>query len=152
MEAECGVSSFLHLTKLQIYTQSNRDVGQDLETASSVAITLPVKVLVHGFKDTNSNWSLEIKKAILAKENVNVVIVNWKSPGMMLTYFVEAHHTETVGNDISKVLVKKFGKANIHCIGHSLGAHICGFAGSFYKKAGYLFDRISGLDPAGFIN
>ena len=41
----------------------------------------------------------------------------------------------------------------IHCIGHSLGAHTCGFLGdaikadSTYKKTS--LDRITGMDPAG---
>lgn len=53
----------------------------------------------------------------------------------------------------SKTIGKKVGEfirfANIdplrtHCIGHSLGAHACGFAGQEIK-----LKRISGLDPAG---
>ena len=37
----------------------------------------------------------------------------------------------------------------IHCIGFSLGAHVCGFAGQASAKYGITLDRISGLDPAG---
>ena len=53
-------------------------------------------------------------------------------------------------------------KIFVHCIGHSLGAHICGFTGKLIRKkirkekeGGYMqtfdsvLDRISGLDPAG---
>lgn len=33
----------------------------------------------------------------------------------------------------------------LHCIGHSLGAHVCGQAG----RKSQIFDRVTGLDPAG---
>lgn len=37
-----------------------------------------------------------------------------------------------------------------HLIGHSLGAHLCGFAGKQYKKLrSSLLERITGLDCAG---
>jgi hypothetical protein len=37
-----------------------------------------------------------------------------------------------------------------HCIGHSLGAHACGFMGKALKQISELpLDRITGLDPAG---
>ena len=39
---------------------------------------------------------------------------------------------------------------NIHCIGHSLGAHVCGLSGKMMKSTLNLkFMRITGLDPAG---
>ena len=39
-------------------------------------------------------------------------------------------------------------KMYTHCIGHSLGAHICGLSGKLMDEE-TKWDRISGLDPAG---
>ena len=39
--------------------------------------------------------------------------------------------------------------ASLHCVGHSLGAHTCGFAGKSLAKLGLGLQRISALDPAG---
>ena len=41
-------------------------------------------------------------------------------------------------------------RVNIHCVGHSLGAHICGFTGAtLHTISPTRLARISGLDPAG---
>jgi len=67
-------------------------------------------------------------------------------PGLGFVYWPDADNTVKVGDKISEE-VKSIKKtiSSIHCIGHSLGSHICGFASSNYNK----FDRISALDPAG---
>ena len=72
-------------------------------------------------------------------------------------YKKAAENTILVGNEIEKLL-ERLGVVTtslVHCIGHSLGAHVCGFLGKnvnskiesgiFKSKLG----RVTGLDPAG---
>ena len=50
------------------------------------------------------------------------------------------------------MVVQAKPSASFHCIGHSLGAHVCGFFANRMEKGGRhrrRVDRISGLDPAG---
>lgn len=56
-----------------------------------------------------------------------------------------------LGQKIAKfVLDAKIPPEKIHMVGHSLGAHIAGFAAKqIYQEAGERVSRISGLDPAG---
>lgn len=53
-----------------------------------------------------------------------------------------------LGDALSKMVVT-YSASNIHLIGHSLGAHIVGFAGQkFFKEKRVLLPWITGLDPA----
>ncbi|XP_013165250.1 PREDICTED: lipase member H [Papilio xuthus] len=59
-----------------------------------------------------------------------------------------------IGNGLGKFLAgfNRYGypSKNIHCIGHSLGAHILGYAGERYNvETSENVWRITGLDPAG---
>ena len=63
-----------------------------------------------------------------------MVIVDWSDAGTNLNYGRPASETRTVGAEVAYImdnLVSRGGAAHsrIHCIGHSLGAHICGQAG-----------------------
>ncbi len=67
-----------------------------------------------------------------------------------MKYTQATANTQIVGAEIARLvnnLVKNNGiqTESVHLIGHSLGAHICGYAGERIKNLG----RITGLDPAG---
>lgn len=87
----------------------------------------------------------------LAKGDFNVIFVDWSSgstnPG--IDYPQAAANTRVTGAEIALIAKKLQDERDVnpdscYCIGHSLGAHTCGFAGKRAK-----FGRITGLDPAG---
>ncbi|KAI0239011.1 Lipase member I [Lamellibrachia satsuma] len=94
----------------------------------------------------SSHWMVDIVKALLKKGEHNVITVHWDSA--QLYYPQSASDTRSVGAEIAlrvKLLVGGGAdRANIWCVGHSLGAHVCGHAGKRVP-----FGRITGLDPAG---
>ena len=46
-------------------------------------------------------------------------------------------------------LLQESPSASLHCVGHSLGAHVCGFLANRLERGGRKTARITGLDPAG---
>ena len=122
--------------------------------------------IVHGFKgDAKKPWLQELKNNLIKRyksDRTVVGIVVWKEGARLLVkpdghYPIAASNTWPIGNvlaylhvNIAKDIKHKF--LNI-CIGHSLGAHLCGFFSKMLKRQEQLFqvDRIIGLDPAGQI-
>jgi len=102
--------------------------------------------IIHGFNGAgNNDWVLKIKDNILATESVNVFAVNWSVGASGLDYFAAAANAKTCGTAIGNFISRTgITATNVHCIGHSLGAHVCGFSGKVTKLG-----RITGMDPAG---
>jgi len=135
-------------------------------------------LIVHGWNDwINADWRTEMSDAICnSRPNGYVMKVMWNSNTLdfqsiiqnslnlllsgswtslfssNIIYKSSADNTRKVGKELSDYLNTLGLTTNtlVHCIGHSLGAHVCGFAAKNYKQNGNkIFYRISGLDPAG---
>ncbi|CAH0693560.1 unnamed protein product [Chilo suppressalis] len=111
----------------------------------------PTRVIVHGFGSNCDNvWVYEMRSALMAVEECNVVCVDWEGGATMPNYLRAAANTRLVGKQLAMLLQ---GLAehidlrfeDVHLIGFSLGAHVAGFAGSELRN----ISRITGLDPAG---
>ncbi|GAU95687.1 hypothetical protein RvY_07268 [Ramazzottius varieornatus] len=108
-----------------------------------------VKVLIHGYiDDGRAPWIAAMEPRLLLQGDYNVITADW-STGVSIPYFQAASNTRVVGAEVARlirVLRTKFGQnyRKIHIIGHSLGAHVAGYAGKLERVG-----RVSGLDPAG---
>lgn len=113
------------------------------------------KIIVHGFiQSETTSYIINMTAALLDKAPMNVIVVAWEK-GAAFPYGQAVANTRVVGAQLAALLdtlVKATNTdvAHIHIIGHSLGAHIAGYAGARTPGVG----RISGLDPAqpGFHN
>ncbi|RXG72897.1 Pancreatic lipase-related protein 3, partial [Armadillidium vulgare] len=88
--------------------------------------------------------------ALLSHGDYNVIRVDWGNGSLTLPDKAMAN-TEVVGEEIAHFVNTLKENLNLnaskcHCIGHSMGGYVCGFAGQRIDKLG----RISGLDP-GFV-
>ena len=83
-----------------------------------------------------------------------MIIVDWSGAAASPYYLNASSNVRLVGrqvglfmNDVRKSLYASNPRAlKIHCIGHSLGSHLCAHASN---AAEIRFNRITGMDPAG---
>lgn len=75
--------------------------------------------------------------------NRNTIALNYGKISRC-TYKHQENFIPKIGDAIHKMLndVLKVNLRQIHCVGHSLGAHICGSAGT---ASGGLFERCYGI-------
>lgn len=110
--------------------------------------------LVHGWQASESIggiYSLR-ESYLLADQDVNLITVDWQDIAANWYYFECARQTNNVGRTIAELIDYMVANMSLsldrtHLIGHSLGAHTAGYAGS-YVTSGRIA-RITGLDPAG---
>jgi len=120
-------------------------------------------IIVHGFlSHGQETWIRDMEEALLEWDDVNVVIIDWSAGGNTWNYYKAAVNTRIVGYQVAKFIehitnatINNNGPdvniwGSLHLIGHSLGAHICGFVANELKKRQnrWAVQRITGLDPA----
>ncbi|XP_038107065.1 pancreatic lipase-related protein 2 isoform X1 [Culex quinquefasciatus] len=114
--------------------------------------SLPTKFVIHGWRNSiNSAVCQQVKNAYLKRQDVNVFVVDWSPLASDTFYFRSASATRDVGRHVGGLIDRLVAERDldlnsVHIIGHSLGAHTSGFAGSSVRSGKVA--RISGLDPA----
>lgn len=101
----------------------------------------PIKWITHGFHTNvdKSEWMVDAKNKILAFEDANVILTDWRrgaSPALAF-YPKAAANAHVVAKLIVKILRRfqpELDLGRVHLIGHSLGAHIMGFVGSAFTE------------------
>ncbi|XP_063989915.1 endothelial lipase-like isoform X2 [Diachasmimorpha longicaudata] len=140
-----------------LFTRSNPERGSAIKVGDLMGLKdsefMPdrgLKMVVHGWTDKGTTkWLKIIRSNYLSEEDCNVIIVNW-FPTSIKEYHVAAKLTEQIGAYVGEFLhflnvATNISLADVHILGHSLGAHIAGFAGSSLSGD---VGRITGLDPA----
>ncbi|KAM9324599.1 pancreatic lipase-related protein 2-like [Gastrophryne carolinensis] len=143
-------------TRFLLYTRNNQNSYQAISAANPSTISSSnfrtsrkTRVVIHGFTDSGeSTWLSDICRKLFQIEDVNCIAVDW-SGGSRTQYTQASNNVRVVGAEVAyfvDILSKNFAysPANVHLIGHSLGAHAAGEAGK--RKSG--IGRITGLDPA----
>ncbi|KAK8771793.1 pancreatic lipase-related protein 2-like [Amblyomma americanum] len=154
-------------TQFHFYNRENRDIpavitepGPRSLVSQAHFFREPKKlvVLLHGFtQSVVSLWLHHTKAALLKKEDVNVILVDWSNGCRSPNYFSAVGNSALIGRQVSltlQSLVRQFpdtvDPARVHVIGFSLGGQASGFCGRhFLNSTGRRLGRITALDPAG---
>uniref|UniRef100_A0A2K6GY71 Triacylglycerol lipase n=1 Tax=Propithecus coquereli TaxID=379532 RepID=A0A2K6GY71_PROCO len=118
-------------TRFLLYTNENPNNFQ----ASNFQTNRKTRFIIHGFIDKgDESWVTDMCQNMFKVEEVNCICVDWKK-GSQTTYTQAANNMREVGIQVAQKLKilstdYNYSPSNVHLIGHSLGAHVAGEAGS----------------------
>lgn len=158
--------------RLHVFTNNDQtrsfDVIQDLnsnQTISSICNSSKslVKLITHGFAETWNmsfrwNWVNNVKRELLRStdsEKICLIAVDWRElayGGVLIANYWNAISNMNRAADIASEFLNanKVHERDVHCIGFSLGAHMCSILyKTYFNKYAIRLNRITGLDPAG---
>ncbi|XP_072016962.1 uncharacterized protein [Amphiura filiformis] len=160
----------------QIGKELNDRMNKDDFLRAGYDSTKPLKVVIHGFRSAHTtDYIADLRKALQAKGTYNVIAVCWENgaKGRFIDFNIDfptfdisipfwrdylqaAQNTRLVAKQLQLMLEAlhiqtNLTYANVHLIGHSLGAQVSGLAGAMIKSETNqaLIGRITGLDSAG---
>ncbi|XP_054742093.1 pancreatic lipase-related protein 2-like isoform X2 [Anastrepha obliqua] len=142
-----------------LYTNENPTTADMLVTDDTESLQKshfnknnPTKIIIHGWQ-SNGNTALTtlIRDAYFSKGDYNIIAVDWSDKAKNIVYSIAVSHVAEVGAQVAGFIDFLYQKGGLsfetsHVIGHSLGAHISGYAGKNVKYG--TIERITGLDPA----
>lgn len=146
-------------TKFRLFTRASSssdfidDTDVDKLKASNYDGKKKTTFIIHGWLEHGAiPWINRMRAALLKKEDVNVITVDWYR-GAQTLYPQAVGNARLVGVQVAELI--KFLMNNTHnsagsyyIVGFSLGAHIAGYAGTNLRQLDHSLGRITGLDPA----
>ncbi|XP_065602205.1 pancreatic lipase-related protein 2-like [Cyrtonyx montezumae] len=154
-----GVPSSPAAVNTNFYLCTRDNIGNHQTISASNSSTIKTsnfrahrktRFIIHGhLAGADLPWIASMCRFMFHVEDVNCILTDWRG-GSSGLYTDAVNNVRIVGAELVylvNLLEKDYGysPANIHFIGHSLGAHAAGEAGR--RKPG--IGRITGLDPAG---
>ncbi|XP_077286092.1 phospholipase A1 1-like [Arctopsyche grandis] len=107
-------------------------------------------IIIHGFNGTEGKTPMSfIKDAYVYRGDYNVFTVDWAPLTKFPCYLSALSNTKLVGQCVAQLYSRLTREGALSkmttCVGHSLGAHICGMISNHLTEPQY---KIVGLDPA----
>merc|ERR1712012_1028815 len=113
----------------------------------------PTKILSHGWNSHGRGYGQDFAPIFLEVGDYNIFSIDWGDLESWISYPTAAIRTTAVGRHAAGLvqLMVEAGStlADVHLVGHSLGAHVVGFLGKKVQDLGLgKVARVTGLDPA----
>ncbi|XP_004537911.1 phospholipase A1 [Ceratitis capitata] len=145
---------YFHLYTSENPTNADLLVTGDVQSLSTSHFNKfnPTKIVIHGWQsDSDSDLNPLIRDAYLSKGDFNVISVDWSDKAQTLNYAASVLRVAGVGKQVAGLIDFMYQEGglsfeDVHLIGHSLGAHVSGYAGKNVKYG--RIQQITGLDPA----
>ncbi|XP_055541428.1 phospholipase A1 member A-like isoform X1 [Wyeomyia smithii] len=107
-------------------------------------------ILVHGYAGGDDTLPIAVlRDAYINHGGYNVFLVDWGTLGQPPCYVAAVYNIRPVSVCLAKLLMRLralgLPPEKTTCVGHSLGAHICGLLANFLN---FRIERIIALDPA----
>ncbi|XP_053959309.1 phospholipase A1-like [Anastrepha ludens] len=142
-----------------LYTRENPTTADTLDADDTESLQkshfnkdYPTIIIIHGWQ-SNGNTALTtlIRDAYFSKGYYNIISVDWSDKAQSLNYAASSLRVPGVGKQVAGLIDFLYTDGglsfeSLHLIGHSLGAHISGYAGKNVKYG--RIQQITGLDPA----
>jgi len=145
--------------KFFLFTRNDRNNGRlvnlgDLNGLNAAGFNkaYPTRFIAHGWQNNyQSDVNRDVRNAFFDVGNYNVFCVDWSSAAESINYLGARYSVAEVGGVVASFvdfLNEKAGVSfsSVNLIGHSLGAHVSGYAGKQVKRG--KIPKIFGLDPA----
>lgn len=145
--------------KFYLFTKSNPGTPKQIYlndrgtlSSSSFRGSVPTRIIIHGWQNNyQSSVNTDIRSALLNAGSYNVICVDWSDKSISLNYAISRNAVQDVGKQVAQMLdfLSTTGSMSFNqltIIGHSLGAHVAGFAAKQVTRG--RVSSIIGLDPA----
>ncbi|KAI5643439.1 lipase domain-containing protein [Phthorimaea operculella] len=153
-EPDLNKMTLLFITPAYTITFNITQAAESIPEAKDFDPDQKLYIFIHGFiADADGDTFETIRKALFSQGKANVIALDG-SKFIHWLYLRSTTYVRFMGQKLGEVLASMIQNgvdpAQIHIIGHSLGAHISGFAGkTFTNLTESRVGRITGLDPAG---
>ncbi|XP_050443051.1 phospholipase A1-like [Adelges cooleyi] len=113
--------------------------------------SLPTVLIVHGYGGVSQDYlpAAVLRDAYLSNGKYNVFMVDWGRLAAIPCYAAAVYNLKSVSRCIA-LMLSQLRNAGLNvdqltCVGHSLGAHMCGMMANYLP---FRMHRIIGIDPA----